>query len=154
MKHLMKRGIIEQLILAIENHQLIITDYFTYLCMSVYQQHSPGIYGAPTGYYDDPVMALALAWAGLRARGILSTSSWGNTIDQTKRANVYDVEPQTFISGKMFELRTPGETRRMSDQLLPPVGQEYLGDYSSLKWLAQVDEENFAKVGGIHVEMH
>jgi hypothetical protein len=154
MKHLMKRGIIEQLILAVENHQLVITDYFTYLCMSVYQQHSPGIYGAPTGYYDDPVMALALAWAGLRARGILSTSSWGNTIDQTKRANVYDVEPQMFISGKMFELRTPGETQRMSDQLLPPVGQEYLGDYSSLKWLAQVDEENFAKVGGIHVEMH
>lgn len=158
MKHLMKKGIIEQLILAVENHQVVITDYFTYQCMSVYQQVSPGIYSAPSGYYDDPVMALALAWACLRVRGVQATTSWGLDVQQSRRTSLTDNEASVpFVSGKMFELKTPQESMRLSDMLVPQqVGQEYLGDYSSLRWMANLDEENFAKVsnGGFHVEMH
>ena len=65
-----KGRIIKNLILAIENHQLIITDKFTYECMLYYQHGTvPGTYSAPEGYYDDPVIALALAWEALLRNG-------------------------------------------------------------------------------------
>ena len=61
-----KNRIINNLIIAIESHQIIITDLFTYQCMLVYQRgDQPGTFAAPKGYNDDPVIALALAWDAL-----------------------------------------------------------------------------------------
>jgi hypothetical protein len=61
-----KNRIINNLIIAIESHQIIITDLFTYQCMMVYQRgDQPGTFAAPKGYNDDPVIALALAWDAL-----------------------------------------------------------------------------------------
>lgn len=61
-----KNRLINNLIIAIESHQVIITDLFTYQCMLVYQRgDQPGTFSAPKGYNDDPVMALALAWDAL-----------------------------------------------------------------------------------------
>lgn len=61
-----KNRIINNLVIAIESHQIIITDLFTYQCMLVYQRgDQPGTFSAPRGYNDDPVMALALAWDAL-----------------------------------------------------------------------------------------
>lgn len=62
MKHKKKKGIIERLILRVENMLITITDPFTYQCMQVFQKgFNPGEYSAPQGYFDDPVMSLALA---------------------------------------------------------------------------------------------
>lgn len=62
MKRKKKKGIIERLILRVENQEITITDPFTYQCMQVFQKgYNIGEYGAPAGYFDDPVMALALA---------------------------------------------------------------------------------------------
>lgn len=61
-----KNRIINNLVIAIESHQIIITDLFTYQCMLVYQRgDQPGTFAAPKGYNDDPVIALALAWDAL-----------------------------------------------------------------------------------------
>lgn len=61
-----KSRIINNLAIAVESHQIIITDLFTYQCMLVYQRgDQPGTWNAPKGYNDDPVMALALAWDAL-----------------------------------------------------------------------------------------
>lgn len=78
-----KDQIIRQLILAVESHSIVITDRFTYHCMSVFQRGAtPGSYSAPNGdYYDDPVMALAWAWDILLRDGTMEFS-WGSTTDQ------------------------------------------------------------------------
>jgi hypothetical protein len=61
-KEVTKARIINRLKLAIEGHDLIITDQFTYDCLMVYQHgDQPGQTEAPKGDYDDPVMALAMA---------------------------------------------------------------------------------------------
>jgi len=57
-----KTRLIQRLKIAIESHDIIITDLFTYQCLLVYQHGTmPGQYEAPQGYNDDPVIALALA---------------------------------------------------------------------------------------------
>lgn len=84
-----KDQIIRQLVLAVEAHAIIITDRFTYQCMTVFQRGStPGTYSAPLGdYYDDPVIALALAWDALLQSGVIEFS-WGAGTDNLQRADV------------------------------------------------------------------
>ena len=84
-----KDQLIRQLVLAIEAHAIIITDKFTYQCLSVFQRGNiPGTYSAPQGdYYDDPVIALALAWDALLANGGLDFT-WGQDTDNLKRIDV------------------------------------------------------------------
>lgn len=65
-----KSRIIRNLMIAVESHQIIITDKFTYDCLLYFQHGSiPGTYEAPVGYHDDPVMSLALAWDMLLREG-------------------------------------------------------------------------------------
>lgn len=89
--HKLKRGLIEQLVLAVESHSIVITDRFTYQCMSVFQRGiTPGTYSAPQGdYYDDPVISLALAYDGLLRSGGMEFS-WGFTADDLHRKVLSD----------------------------------------------------------------
>lgn len=65
-----KALMINNLILAVENHEIIITDPATYDEMLVYQRgQTPGSFEAPKGKNDDLVMALALAWDALQRHG-------------------------------------------------------------------------------------
>jgi hypothetical protein len=91
--HKLKRGLIEQLVLAVESHAIVITDKFTYQCMSVFQRGTtPGTYSAPAGdYYDDPVISLALAYDALIKHGGMEFS-WGTTTDDINRKKVLDNE--------------------------------------------------------------
>lgn len=76
-----KGELINQLVLAIESHSIVITDKFTYQCLLVYQRGStPGTYSAPNGAYDDPVISLALAWDALLRSGAIEFN-WGTTTD-------------------------------------------------------------------------
>ena len=108
---------IRQLIIAIESHAIIITDPFTYQCMSVYQRGTtPGTYSAPVGdYYDDPVISLALAWDALLSTGAIDFS-WGAGTDKLyRKIEDTDVEyrsTQHFDSGPA--VRTIEPTERLS----------------------------------------
>lgn len=58
--------LINNLILAIEAHQVTITDRQTYDQLMTYQRgQTPGTFEASPGRNDDAVMALAMAWDGL-----------------------------------------------------------------------------------------
>lgn len=60
--HAFKRGAVERLIVKIERHDIIITDFMTYQSLSVIQKGTiQGSYAAPSGFIDDPFMALVLA---------------------------------------------------------------------------------------------
>jgi hypothetical protein len=57
-----KSRLITRLKLAIQAHDIVITDLFTYQQLQVYQHgNTPGTYAAPAGQNDDLVMALAMA---------------------------------------------------------------------------------------------
>lgn len=65
-----KSRLINNLILAIEKHQIVITDRATYEELLIYQRGAvPGTFEAPKGRNDDLVMALALAWDALIRHG-------------------------------------------------------------------------------------
>ena len=86
-----KDQLIRQLVLAVESHSIIITDKFTYQCMTVFQRGTtPGTYSAPQGeYYDDPVISLALAWDALLNHGGLDFT-WGQDTNNLKRMDIND----------------------------------------------------------------
>lgn len=110
MKHLFKRNIIERLILRVENHQIIITDEFTYQCMMMYQQVGPGRYEAASGYFDDPVIALALATAALDSHGAFEFS-WGRSADDLKRS------PDSFEIAQKIDHKVPNFVLRDSEEI-------------------------------------
>lgn len=92
-----KDQLIRQLIIAVESHAIIITDKFTYQCMSVFQRGTvAGTYSAPTGeYYDDPVISLALAWDALLSAGAIDFS-WGQSTDRLERITATDEDREAF----------------------------------------------------------
>lgn len=105
-----KSQIIQQLILAVESHSIIITDKFTYQCMQVYQRGSvPGQFSAPNGdYYDDPVISLALAYDALLKHAVMEYPTWGE--DLTKVRLIEKDTDLSFLSETVFiggpELKT------------------------------------------------
>lgn len=69
-KHNTKSRIINNLRIAIESHSIVITDEETYQQLSMYQHGNiPGTFTAPNNFWDDAVMALALAWEAIRREG-------------------------------------------------------------------------------------
>lgn len=65
-----KTRLINQLQIAIESHQIVITDPRTYNELSIYEYGStPNTFNAPVGSHDDSVVALALAWDNLLFEG-------------------------------------------------------------------------------------
>ena len=64
-----KMRLLNDLRLAVNSEAITITDAFTYQCMTAFEDQSTGITeraGAAKGCYDDPVMALAMAWREFR----------------------------------------------------------------------------------------
>lgn len=114
-----KDQLIRQLIIAVESHAIIITDKFTYQCMSVFQRGTvAGTYSAPTGeYYDDPVISLALAWDALLSSGAIDFS-WGSSTDSLERVTYSDEHRDAFELSTMSYgpsiMRDVGDGERMS----------------------------------------
>lgn len=116
--HRFKSLAMQSLMLAIEGHQIIITDEFTYQCLLVFQRgDKPGTYMAPTGYYDDPVIALALAWYALLSYGTLEIDYNTNQafVNRRKPLTAQELEGVIASEGPYIE----AEYRRMDD--LPTV---------------------------------
>jgi len=137
----MKKGLIERLVIAVESHQIIITDLFTYQCMQVYQQTAPGVYEAPPGFFDDPVMALAIAYDALFRYGAIEFS-WGATTDGLKR--IPDSEKLSFSSPTLINLSVLDANRRYVDDLAESFTVPFMDDYSTLTGL--VDGDMFEKL--------
>ncbi|NJO30889.1 MAG: hypothetical protein HC874_27555 [Richelia sp. SL_2_1] len=97
-----KDQIIRQLVLAVEAHAIVITDRFTYQCMSIFQRGStPGTYSAPTGdYYDDPVIAIALAWDALLQTGAIEFT-WGADTDRLVKSEVSNERIEEIDTAKL-----------------------------------------------------
>jgi hypothetical protein len=55
--------------LAVAGRQVVIRDAFTYACMQSFEDRGGGKYEATEGFFDDPVIALALAYAELNKHG-------------------------------------------------------------------------------------
>lgn len=120
MKHLLKRGIIQRLILKIEAHAIVITDLRTYQQLSVFQQVDTNIFSAPLGYNDDLVMALALANDALEQHGSLAFP-WGDTADQLQRASIITImnEPPLRLYGApVVDTEIPRERMRQTDLVI------------------------------------
>lgn len=96
-----KSQLISQLIIAIETHSIIITDQFTYECLSYYQRGAiAGQFSAPPGnFFDDPVISLALAWDALLRDGAMEFP-WGSTSDQLKTGPLDQVKIDEYDSEK------------------------------------------------------
>lgn len=110
-----KSQLILQLIQAVEEHSIIITDKFTYQCMTVYQRGTTaGSFSAPIGdYYDDPVMALAIAYDGLLQHGALEFT-WGATADVLTRDSYGGKETEMSLSGPVL-YKEAGKDERLSN---------------------------------------
>ena len=60
--HYMKRDLVERFMVKIEAGIPVITDLFTYQCLSTFQRgNTPGTYHAAEGYLDDPVISIITA---------------------------------------------------------------------------------------------
>lgn len=144
MKDRMKRGIIERLIIKVEAHQLVITDLFTYQCMQVFQQTAPGKYEAPRGFYDDPVVGLALASDAQDKYGGMEFS-WGTTTDSLERdPAMKELEGVAGIgTGPKVEIEVPDSARRMTDTI-PGWTSPSMEDYSQFERIrdAYLEETN------------
>lgn len=64
-----KQRMLNTLRLAIAGQQVLITDEFTYDCLLAFEDKGNGKYEATEGFFDDPVIALALAYAELHKWG-------------------------------------------------------------------------------------
>jgi hypothetical protein len=64
-----KLRLLNDLRLAFAGKQIIVTDYFTYVCLQAYEDLGYGKSGAAQGMFDDPVIALALAYSALKGWG-------------------------------------------------------------------------------------
>ena len=145
MSHYFKRGIVERFTIKIENHLVTITDPFTYHCLSVFQNLGNGKYGAPEGYYDDPVLAMLLASAALDAYGMMDIP-WGTAVGAKPIQQTMQEEDMFTSSGPMLQLNMPAETARASEIIRGPTYD--LGDVEKFKWMVTEDENNFEKVIG------
>ena len=101
--------------MAINSEALVITDPFTYQCMTAFEDQSTGILeraGAAKGCYDDPVIALALAWREYKR--------WSGF--------QYDFSSQTTTAGQRMVAMTSTEDLSPSqlDKVLS-VGQRMIG---------------------------
>lgn len=65
----LKQRMLNRLKLAIAGKQVIITDDFTYDCLRAFEDKGNGKYEATEGFFDDPVIALALAYSDLHKWG-------------------------------------------------------------------------------------
>ena len=139
MSAIMKRGAIERLILLVESHGIVITDLRLYQQMQVFQQLDTNKYGAPQGYNDDLVMALALAVDALQKHGSMAFP-WGDNTDSLQRASITrmlgQMGEQTILGGgpQMDILTIPSEHLRSSttifdDDNLPRVSEELPFEY-------------------------
>lgn len=138
MRELMKRSIVDRLKILIESHQIIITDPFTYQCLTVYQQLSPGVYGAPTGYFDDPVIALALASAALDSHGALAFTF--GSVNAISRGLVPEpMDAERLGAGPLVQIDIAQANQRMVD-LVTPINQDILADYNRLVGMAGDDD--------------
>lgn len=136
-------GYINQLVLAIESHAIVITDPFTYECLSVYQRGStPGTFSAPVGnYFDDPVISLALAWDALLQSGAIEFS-WGSTTDDLQQKEytsdeINDINLLNSSYGPAI-FRTADSNERLSNYL----GDAHLIPDSDLE-LSRIREPEF-----------
>ncbi len=110
-----KVTIIQNLALAIEGHQVIITDEFTYQCLMVYQRGAAiGTFGAPSGYNDDPVIALALAWYALLSYGTMLVN-YGNDQAFLDRRRSLQKDTEAVLPDSEAPEFIPAENRRVSD---------------------------------------
>lgn len=77
-----KSALINALMLAVESHQITITDPMTYEQMRTYQRGQvPGSYEAAPGRNDDAVIALALAWAAVLEYGLYTQNVDENLLE-------------------------------------------------------------------------
>ncbi len=106
-KHNTKSRIINNLRIAVESHSIVITDENTYQQLSMYQHGStPGTFSAPNNFWDDAVIALALAWEALRREGAY-------VIDLKK--SIEDIAPRP-------NFHRYAETIDQSPLKAPPIG--------------------------------
>ncbi len=124
---LMKRDLIERLILKIESHSITITDPWTYQCLMVYQRGSrQGQYEAPPGYHDDPVMSLALASNEVDKVAALYFDFGIEKADISVNHPYQEDEARRLADGPKVDLGIRPENQRLVDQVIPnaPVGLE------------------------------
>lgn len=118
---------------AIMDQAIVITDPFTYECMTTFEDQSTGVTqkaGAAPGTYDDPVMSLALAvkaWTNyggyVMEMGEMQTGDGRrmvamrpeNDLPMSRLSELMPVEHQP-IPGPLVNIEVPGEFRRLSDE--------------------------------------
>lgn len=114
-RHNVKNRLIRQLIVAIESHSLTITDEGTYQQLLLYQfKDGTDVYGAPNGFNDDLVMALAMAWDSLMYVGPSNMTVNASTFSYSE-PNRMEVIPSAVLP---VNLRLTESGQRMSG-LLP-----------------------------------
>lgn len=127
-----KPRIIRQLIQAIESHQVIITDHFLYLCLLHYV-HGTGQnqYQADSGFNDDPIIALALAWEELLYEGGYNMDSMTLITKENYKAHS---DNNLIHTGQPILVGSQNEYKKAIEEMnnLPapidlPVDNRYLG---------------------------
>ena len=68
-----KIKLVSDFALALESGDIVITDYFTLMCLQQYINKGNGRYEASPGFYDDPVISLMLAYFLLMRAGYYHT---------------------------------------------------------------------------------
>lgn len=109
-----KHGGVHRLSIAINTHQIIITDLETYRQLQIFQDNGPGPnrYSAPRGYSDDLVLVTIIAHENVLNNGAREFS-WGGTPDDLKRESVTGkVGPQMFGPSAILTTIDPN---RMTD---------------------------------------
>lgn len=115
--------------LAIAGKQIVVTDYFTYLCLQSFEDKGGNKAEASDGAFDDPVIALALAWGELQRWGGLQfdlpdeTATGQRIVSLTPQSDLKPDELAEVLSlrdaghGPMLEPSTeaPGDRRFTDD---------------------------------------
>ena len=106
-----KMRILNSLRIAINELQILVTDHFTYLCLTTFENQTTGAVekaGAAKGTFDDAVISLALAWMLLKQYG----------------GQVYDFSTiQTSDGRRMIALRPEQDLTMAEMESVLPIGQ-------------------------------
>jgi len=121
-----KWGGVKRMQIAIETHQIIITELKTYQQMQTYQDNGPGAnrYSAPAGFNDDEVLSLIIAHENMLKHGGREFS-WGADATMLKRGSEtgkinttrMDV---TQMYGPMAQVPELDFSKRMTDEINGP----------------------------------
>lgn len=120
-----KTQAIKDLALAIESQSIVITDFFTLECLRQFVTLGQGRFGASPGFYDDPVMALALAYYALSLKGYYDISL---SVDMVAGERVVELsvgehspEDRAVGGGPMAMPDTPDGGMAGMPSIVPPV---------------------------------